>query len=386
MAEKKYTYFTEEHEIFRAQVREFCEKELAPHADEWEEEGNFPRWVFEKMGELGFLGITYPEKYGGSGCDFWYKVVFAEELPRCQSSGVLLSVLVQTDMCTPAIVAFGNEEQKEEVLRPAIQGKKIGAIAVTEPNCGSDVQAIRTTARKDGDYYIINGSKTFITNGAKADWLTLAVKTDPTKGYSGISLFLFPTDTPGFTVTRKLNKLGHRATDTVELSFEDCKVHKRHLLGEEGKGFYYIMHGFQYERLVGAIAGMSAMKLMLQDTINYCQQRTAFGQKICAFQANAHRIADLATEMEACQALVYHCSDMVNRGLNAIKEVSMCKLYVGELAVKAANLCLQLHGGYGYIEEYRVCRAYRDVKLGTIGGGSSEIMREIIARMMGLYS
>jgi len=386
MAEKKWPYFTEEHEIFRQQVRSFCEEQLAPHADEWEKAGNFPRWVFEKMGELGFLGITYPEKYGGTGADFWTKVVFAEELPRCQSSGVLLSVLVQTDMCTPAIVAFGNEEQKEEILRPAIQGKKIGAICVTEPNAGSDVASIRTTAKKDGDYYIINGSKTFITNGSKADWLTMAVKTDPSKGYSGISLILFPTDTPGFTVTRKLDKLGHRGTDTCELSFEDCKVHKRYLLGEEGKGFYYIMHGFQYERLVGAIAGISALHLMLQDTLNYCKERTAFGTKICAFQANAHKIADLATEIEAAQALVYHCCDMVNRGLNAIKEVSMCKLKVGELGVTAARQCLQLHGGYGYIEEYRICRAYRDVMLGTIGGGSSEIMREIIARTMGLYS
>jgi len=386
MAEKMWNYFSEEHEIFRQQVRSFCEEQLAPHADEWEEEGNFPRWVFEKMGELGFLGITYPEKYGGVGADFWTKVVFAEELPRCQSSGVLLSVLVQTDMCTPAIVTFGTEEQKEEILRPAIQGKKIGAICVTEPNAGSDVAAIRSTAKKDGDYYIINGSKTFITNGAKADWLTLAVKTDPNKGYSGISLFLFPTNTPGFTVTRKLDKLGHRATDTVELAFEDCKIHKKYLLGEEGKGFYAIMHGFQYERLVGTISGIAALKLLLQDTVNYCKERTAFKTKICAFQANAHKIADLATEIEAAQSLVYHCADMVNRGMNAIKEVSMCKLLVGELGVSAARQCLQLHGGYGYIEEYRVCRAYRDVMLGTIGGGSSEIMREIIARMMGLYS
>jgi len=386
MADKVWPYFTPEHEIFRQQVRSFCEEQLEPHADEWEKEGQFPRWVFEKMGELGFLGITYPEKYGGSGCDFWYKVAFAEELPRCQSSGVLLSVLVQTDMCTPAIVSFGTEEQKEEILVPAIKGKKIGAIAVTEPNAGSDVASIRATARKDGDYYIINGSKTFITNGAKADWLTLAVKTNPDKGYSGISLFLFPTNTPGFTVTRHLDKLGHRATDTVELSFEDCKVPKKYLLGEEGKGFYAIMHGFQYERLVGAVSGISALSLMLADTINYCKERTAFGTKICAFQANAHKLADLATEIEAGQALVYHCCDMVNRGLNAMKEVSMCKLYVGELGVRAASQCLQLHGGYGYVEEYRICRAYRDVKLGTIGGGSSEIMREIIARVMGLYS
>jgi len=386
MAEKEWTYFTEEHEIFRQQVRNFCEKELAPNADEWEKAGDFPRWVFEKMGELGFLGITYPEEYGGSGCDYWYKVVFCEELPRCQNSGVVLSVLDQTDMATPAILSFGTEEQKQEFLVPAIQGKKIGAIAVTEPNAGSDVAAIRCTAKKDGDYYIINGSKTFITNAAKADWLTLAVKTNPEKGYSGISVFLFPTDTPGYIITRKLEKLGHRGTDTCEIAFEDCKVHKKYLLGEEGKGFYYIMHGFQYERLAGTIAMLAGTKLLLEETIQYCKERTAFGTKICAFQANAHRLADIATELEAAQSLVYHCADMLNRGLNAIKQVSMCKLYVAELCVRATNLFLQLHGGYGYIEEYHVCRAYRDVKLGTIGGGTSEIMREIIARMMGLYS
>jgi len=386
MAEKVWTYFTPEHEIFRQQVRSFCAEQLAPHADEWEKEGNFPRWVFEKMGELGFLGITYPEQYGGAGSDFWYKVVFCEELPWSLSSGVVLSVLVQTDMATPAILAFGSEEQKQEFLVPAIQGKKIGAIAVTEPNAGSDVAAIRTSARKDGDYYIINGSKTFITNGGKADWLTLAVKTNPDKGYSGISLFLFPTTTPGFTVTRRLDKLGYKSTDTVELAFEDCKVHKKYLLGEEGRGFYAIMHGFQYERLVGAISSLAAAQLLLLDTINYCKERTAFKTKICAFQANAHHLADMATELEACQALVYHCADMINRGVPAIKEVSMCKLLCGNVAVKTTDLCLQLHGGYGYIEEYRVCRAYRDVRLVTIGGGTNEIMREIIARIMGLYS
>lgn len=386
MAEKMWPYFTAEHDIFRQQIRSFCEEQLAPHADEWEKEGNFPRSVFEKMGELGFLGITYPEKYGGAGCDFWYKVIFCEELPRARSAGVGLSILVQTDMSTPAILAFGTEEQKQEFLVPAIQGKKIGAIAVTEPNCGSDVAAIRATARKDGDYYIINGSKTFITNGSKADWLTLAVKTNPDKGYSGISIFLFPTNTPGFTVTRHLNKLGNRSTDTVELAFEDAKIHKKYLLGEEGKGFYAIMHGFQYERLAGAVSMLSGAQLLMQDTINYCKERTVFKTKICAFQSNAHRLAEMASELEAAQALVYHCSDMVNRGISAIKEVSMCKLICGNLAIKATDLCLQLHGGYGYIEEYNVCRAYRDVRLVTIGGGTNEVMREIIARMMGLYS
>ena len=379
-----YRYFKEEHEIFRKQVRDFCEQELAPHAEEWEAAGIFPRWVFEKAGELGFLGIRYPEQYGGSNCDYWYTVVFAEEMPRAQSAGVALGLMVQTDMCTPAIVAHGTEEQKQEFLVPAIQGKKIGAICVTEPGAGSDVAAIRSTAKKDGDYYIINGSKTFITNGTRADWLTLAVKTKPDKGYSGVSLFLFPTNTPGFTVTRKLNKLGNRSSDTAELSFEDCKVHQKYLLGEENKGFYYIMEGFQYERLVGAVGGISGAQLLLAQTIKYCQERSVFGKPISAHQANAHAIVNFATELEAAQALVYHCSDMVARGENALKEVSMCKLFVGELAVRVADFCVQMHGGYGYIEEYKAARAFRDTKLITIGGGSSQVMREIIARLMQL--
>lgn len=375
-------YFKEEHNIFRQQLRSFLEKEMAPHAEEWEEAGLFPNEVFKKFGDLGFLGLRYPEDCGGAGADYWYTVVFCEELPRSQCAGLTMGIMVQSDMCTPAINAHGTPEQKEEFLKPAIKGEKIGAICVTEPGAGSDVQAIRTRAVKDGDHYIINGAKTFITNGTRADWLTLAVKTDPDKGYGGISLFLFPTDTPGFTVTRKLNKLGHRASDTAELAFEDCRIHKKYLLGEEGQGFYYIMEGFQYERLAAAISAASGARLIFEHTLDYCREREVFGKPVSRHQANAHLIADLATELEAAKALVYHCSDMVNNGENAIKEVSMCKLYVGELACRVVDRCLQLHGGYGFIEEYRVARAYRDTRLVTIGGGSSEVMREIISRML----
>ncbi|MFO8057412.1 MAG: acyl-CoA dehydrogenase family protein [bacterium] len=377
-------YFSEEHNIFRQQLRNFIERELAPHADEWEEAGMFPREVFKKLGDLGCLGLRYPEKWGGMEGDYWYTVVLNEELPRCLNAGVALSIMVQTDMCTPAIVGHGTDEQKEEFLAPAIRGEKIGAIGVTEPGAGSDVKAIRTRAVKDGDYYVINGSKTFITNGSRADWITLAVKTDPEGGYGGISMFLFPTDTPGFSVTRKLDKLGNRGTDTVELAFDDCRLHKKYLLGEENKGFYYIMEGFQYERLAGAVGIVAGAKLLLDKTIEYCRTREVFGKPVSRHQANAHLIADLATELEAAQALVYHCADMVNKGENAIREVSMCKLFTGELACRIADRCLQLHGGYGYIEEYYVARAFRDTKLGTIGGGSSEVMRDIIARMMQL--
>jgi len=377
-------YFKEEHNIFRQQLRKFIEAELAPHAEEWEEAGIFPKEVFKKMGDLGCLGLRYPEEYGGMNSDYWYTVVLNEELPRCESAGVALSLMVQTDMCTPAIVAHGTEEQKQEWLVPAIKGEKIGAICVTEPGAGSDVKALRTRAVKDGDYYVINGSKTFITNGTRADWLTMAVKTDPDAGYGGISMFIFPTDTEGFTVTRKLNKLGNRASDTAELSFEDCRVHEKYLLGEENKGFYYIMEGFQYERLAGAVGIVSGAFLTLEHTLEYCKTREVFGKPVSKWQANAHMIADLATELEAAKALVYHCADMVNSGENAIREVSMCKLFTAELAQRVVDRCLQLHGGYGYIEEYRIARAYRDTRLGTIGGGSSEVMRDIIARMMQL--
>jgi citronellyl-CoA dehydrogenase len=377
-------YFKEEHNIFREQLRSFIEKELAPHADEWEEAGMFPKEVFTKMGQLGFLGLRYPEEYGGSDADYWYTVVFCEEMPRAQSAGVSLGILVQSDMCTPAINAHGTPEQKEEFLAPAIRGEKIGAICVTEPGAGSDVKAIQTKAVKDGNHYVINGTKTFITNGTRADWLTLAAKTDPDKGYGGISLFLFPTDTEGFTVTRKLDKLGNRASDTAELSFEDCRIHEKYLLGDENKGFYYIMEGFQFERQAGSIAGVAGSQLLFEHTLDYCRQREVFGKPVSKWQANSHMLANLATELEAAKALVYHCSEMLANGENALKEVSMCKLYVGELAQRVADRCLQLHGGYGYMEEYRVCRAFRDSRLITIGGGSSEVMREIIAGMLNL--
>ncbi len=377
-------YFQEEHNIFRQQLRNFIERELAPHADEWEEAGLFPREVFKKMGDLGFLGLRYPEEYGGANADYWYTVVLHEELPRCMSAGVALGLMVQADMCTPAIVDHGTPEQKEEFLGPAIRGEKIGAICVSEPGAGSDVKALRTKAVKDGDHYIINGSKTFITNGSRADWLTMAVKTDPDAGYGGISMFLVPADTPGFSVTRKLDKLGNRASDTAELSFEDCRVHQRYLLGEENKGFYYIMEGFQFERMAGAIGLLAGAYLVLDKTIEYARTREVFGKPVSRWQANSHLIADLATELTAARALVYHCADMINNGENAIREVSMCKLYVGELAQRVVDRCLQLHGGYGYMEEYYVARAFRDTRLATIGGGSSEVMRDIIARMMNL--
>lgn len=376
-------YFTEEHSIFRKSVRDFVEKELTPHSEEWEHAEGFPREVYKRMGELGFLGIRMPEKYGGSGLDYWYTVCFAEELPRSKMAGLNMSIMVQTDMATPVIAEIGTEEQCKEFLVPAIKGEKIAALGVTEPGCGSDVASIKTTAKKVGGDYVINGAKTFITNGTRADFITLAVRTGG-EGYGGISLILFPTDTKGFSVGRKLKKLGNKTSDTAELFFDNCKVPTRYLLGEENHGFYYIMNNFQGERLIGAVAGIAGCQYMWQDAYNYSMERHAFGKPIGKFQVWRHRLVDLLTQIEAGRLLTYHACDLFNRKINCVKEISMAKLYAAELAIKVANECLQIHGGYGYMEEYDISRAYRDVRLLAIGGGTSEIMKEIIGKLIGL--
>lgn len=380
----KFPPFTEEHEIFRKSVRDFCEKEIRPHVDEWEEKGIFPREIFTEMGKLGFLGIRYPEKYGGSGLDWWYTACFIEELPRCMCAGVPLSIMAHTDMATPIINVLGTEEQKQEFLVPAIKGEKIGAICITEPFAGSDVAGIRTTAKKDGGDYIINGSKTFITNGTRADFLMMAAKTKPEAGHAGISLFIFPTDTKGFTVTRKLNKLGNRSSDTAELSFEDCRIPKRYLLGEENQGFYYAMRNFQGERVVAALSSTAGAQLAFEETMKYIQQRELFGKPLSKFQVTRHKMAELATKIEAARALTYHVVNLINQGVECTKEVSMAKIFCAEVSQQVVDSCLQLHGGYGYMEEYYICRAYRDIRLMPIGGGATEVMKEIVGRLLGL--
>jgi citronellyl-CoA dehydrogenase len=376
--------FTEDHQIFRKTLRTFCENELAPHTEEWEAAEIFPRSVFERFGEMGFLGIRYPEEVGGSGLDYWYTVVYAEELPRSRMAGLAMAMMVQSDMATPLINTHGTKEQKEEFLVPAIKGQKIVALGVSEPNAGSDVANISTSAKRDGDDYLINGSKTFITNGTRADFITLAAKTDQAAGYHGMSVFLVPTDLPGYSVTRKLKKMGNHSSDTAEIHFEDVRVPKRYLLGEENRGFYYIMENFQGERLIGAIAAQAGAELILARTIEYCQQREAFGRPISKFQVNRHKIVDMATKLEAAKQLNYHCADLYDRGIDCVKEISMAKIFSGELSIEVAHHCVQLHGGYGYMEEFDVSRAYRDTRLITIGGGTSEIMKEIISKLMNL--
>ncbi|MBI2891532.1 MAG: acyl-CoA dehydrogenase family protein [Nitrospirae bacterium] len=376
-------YFKEEHNIFRQSFRKWVEQELAPHADEWEDAEDFPNWVFKRAGEQGFLGLRFPEDVGGNGGDYWYTTAYAEELPRCGSGGVAMALMVQSDMATPAIHLHGTPEQKKEFLTPAIKGERIAAIGVSEPFVGSDVANLKTTAKRVGGDYVINGSKTFITNGARADFITLAVRTGDS-GYGGISLILFPTDTKGFQVTKRLRKVGMHASDTAELFFDNCKVPARSLLGEEGHGFYYIMEGFQGERLIAAVTAVAGGRLTWEQTYKYATERQAFGRPIGKFQVQRHRLVELLSDIECTQAFVYYICDLFNRGVPCVKEVSMAKIIAGELQTRVADRCLQVHGGYGYIEEYRVGRAWRDSRLITIGGGTTEIMKEIVGKMIGL--
>ena len=377
------TFFTDEHDIFRKSFREFVERELTPYTSEWEHAESFPREVFKRMGELGYLGLSYPEELGGGGGDYWYNVVYGEELVRSGSAGVNMSLMVQTDMATPIIAAIGTREQKEEFLVPAIRGEKIAALGVSEPNAGSDVAAIRTTARRVGGDFVVNGAKTFITNGTRADFITLAVRTGG-DGYGGVSLILFPTDAKGFRVAKKLKKIGNHASDTAELSFEDCRVPARNLLGEENQGFYYIMMNFQGERLIAAVSSVAGAQRAIDLGIGYARDRKAFGRPVVGFQVWRHELTQLLTEVEAGRWLTYRACDLFNRKEDAVKEISMAKLYCGELACRVADRVLQLHGGAGYMDEYPISRIWRDTRLITIGGGTSEIMKEIISKRVGL--
>jgi citronellyl-CoA dehydrogenase len=385
------TPFTAEHQLFRKQVRAFAENELAPHVDRWEAEGLFPREVFTRAGELGILGAHYPEEVGGGGGDFWFSMVKAEELNRCGSAGVVLALLVQSDMCTPIIHKIGSDYHKQNFLAPALRGEKIGAIGVSEPNAGSDVAAIRTTARRVGDEWVINGAKTFITNGTRADFITLLARTGG-EGHAGISMFLFPTDVKGYQVSKKLEKLGHWASDTAEIFFDDCRIPAPCLLGMENMGFVYLMQNFQSERLIGATSALSEARRSLDRSVQYGKERSAFGKPLMKREVWQHKFVDLYTRLEAAQALCYKAAEAynedvyVNNGqpsLETGKLVSMVKLLAGDVVTDITDTCLQFHGGMGYLEELWVARAYRDQRLLRIGGGTSEVMRYMIAKAMG---
>jgi acyl-CoA dehydrogenase len=379
-------FFTEEHEMLRQSIREFCEKELAPNAQQWEDDEGFPDWVFKRMGELGYLGLHFPEEYGGGGGDYFTNIVLAEEIGRSGCGGLSMAIAVQVGMATPPILAFGNEEQKQNYLVPAIAGDKIACLGITEPEAGSDVANLSTYAEKVNGGYKVNGNKIFITNGARANFMTLVARTEKKKGYKGMSLFLVDTDTKGFVVSRKLDKVGMRSSDTAEIFFEDMVIPEESMLGEEGRGFYNIMWELQGERLIGAAAAIGGAALTLEGVIEYTKERVQFGKPICQNQAIAHRIADLASEIEAAKSLVYLCAWKNDQGEYPVKEISMAKLLTAQVAFKVADEAMQFMGGYGYMMEYPVQLAWRDSRLGRIGGGTDEIMREIIATSMGLYA
>lgn len=387
MAQRKWQQFTDEHDMFRESVRRFAQKELAPHAEEWEAARYFPDDVFRRMGELGFLGVRYAEELGGSGGDIWHTIALAEELPHSRLAGLTMGILVQSDMATPIIGEIGTQEQKEEFLMPAIRGEKIAALGVSEPDAGSDVAGIRTTAKRDGDDYIINGQKTWITNGTRADFITLAARTssaeDAGTRYGGISLFTFPTNTPGFSVSRKLEKVGNHCSDTAELFFDNCRIPKRYLLGEEGMGFLYVMQNFQGERLVGAASGNGGAQLVLDQTVQYVKDRQAFERPLIGFQVVRHKLVDMDLALSAGRSLTYHAADLYERGIECQREISQAKLFVAQNAMRVVDECMQLCGGMGYVEEGHVARAWRDARLLRIGGGADEIMKEIISRVMG---
>jgi alkylation response protein AidB-like acyl-CoA dehydrogenase len=380
---RRHFAFTDEHEQLRESIGSFCRKELAPHAEKWEET-TFENWVFPRMGELGYLGLSYPEEYGGQGGDYFASLVLAEEMPKANCGGLSMAVAVQTDMATPPVHLFGTDEQKQNYLVPAIKGEKIACLGITEPDAGSDVAGIKTTAVRDGDEWVINGSKVFITNGHRADYIVLVTKTDKDAGYDGFTLFLVDMDAPGVIREKKLQKLGMHASDTALLAFNDVRVPHEAVLGEIGKGFYHIMWELQGERLIGAAGCVSGAQHLFDKTLQYANERQAFGRSIGKFQVIRHKFAEMATKIETARQMVYATAWRVQNGDYPVREISMAKLYASRIAFEVADECLQIHGGNGYMKEYGIERAWRDLRLNRIGAGTDEIMLEVIGRSYGL--
>jgi acyl-CoA dehydrogenase len=376
--------FGDEHEDLRASIRRFVTNELRPHAERWEDDRWFPNDVFEKLAANGFLGLKYPQEYGGEGGDHVHDAVLIEELGRCGSGGVAAGIGAHVNIATPPIFKFGTEEQKQRFLVPGIRGERIGALGITEPGTGSDVAGIRTRADRVDGGWVVNGSKTFITGGVRADVVVTAVKTTADGGHGGLSFLLIEKGMEGFTVSKKLEKLGWHASDTAELSFQDVFVPEANLLGEENRGFYLIMANFQWERIAMALGAVAAMQRLLEQSISYALERDAFGRRIGSFQAIRHKVAAMATKLESSRALTYHALRLFHDGQDAIREVSMAKLISQRAACEVADDALQIHGGAGYMKEYGIERAARDLRLGPIGGGTDEIMKEILGRQLGL--
>lgn len=377
-------YFTEEHELLRKTIRKFVDKEVKPFVEEWESAGEFPIEILKRMGDLGFLGLRYSKEVGGQGGDYFSSIVFAEELAKCGCGGFPMAIAVQTDMATPPIDQFGSADQKERFLKPAIKGDKLAAIGITEPNHGSDVASIETRARKEGNEWIINGSKMFITNGTRADFITLVTRTSDEPGYKGISLFLVDLDSPGVSVSKKLDKVGMRSSDTAELIFDNVRVPDANLLGEEGKGFSYIMWELQGERMISAAGSIGMAEYAYNLAYQYAKTRRQFKQPIANFQVIAHLLVEMKTEIEICKELTYATAYRFSNGEVPSKEISMSKLAAAQMAHWVADRALQIFGGNGYMSEYPIQRIWRDTRLHRIGAGADEIMKEIISKQIGL--
>jgi alkylation response protein AidB-like acyl-CoA dehydrogenase len=372
--------FTEEHDLLRDSFRQFVANEIKPNVKYWEENKICEEQIFRKMGEQGFFGVSFPVEYGGSGMDMWSAVVIAEELSQANIGGLSMSLYAHTYLPLPVINALGTEEQKLRYLAPALKGEKIAALGITEPGAGSDVGGIKTVAEDKGDYYLVNGSKMFITNGTMADFIVLAVRTG--EGHD-LSLLIFDTNTPGFSAVPVHNKLGMHSSDTGQLFFENCKVPKTALLGEAHFGFYYIMSNFQEERLIAAVTGSAAAEAAMEKSKKYMKEREAFGRPIGKFQVLRHKLAKMAIGVEACRSLAYRAvAEYIETGPAAYKIISIAKAFVCEESFNIINEALQIHGGWGYMEDYGIARSFRDIRLMTVGAGTTEIMHEIISKIV----
>ncbi|HLQ62988.1 MAG TPA: acyl-CoA dehydrogenase family protein [Candidatus Acidoferrales bacterium] len=376
-------YFTDAHEELRQHIRRFLEKEVKPHLEEWERT-LFPDSILARFGELGFLGLRYPPEYGGQGGDYFSAVVLAEEMARAGSGGLGMAVHVQSEMATPPIFKFGTEEQKQRFLVPAIQGTAIAAIAMTEPDAGSDLAGIQTVARQASDGYVINGRKIFITNGARAHWVLVVTKTDRERGHKGYNLIVVEKGTPGFTVTRTLEKLGMHSSDTAELLFEDCRVPAGNLIGEPGDGFKDLMWELQGERMIAAVGAIAGAERIVDYAMEYARNRQAFGKPISQHQVIRHRLVDMGTKVASVKAFVYETARRWGEGEYPVREITQAKLLATQVAVEVADDAIQVLGGHGYMREFPVERAWRDARLARIGAGTDEIMKEIIAKTYGL--
>ena len=377
--------WTDEHESIRETAAKFVDNEINPFVDQWEEDGIFPAHeLFKKLGDLGMLGISKPEKYGGLGLDYSYSIVFAEEMGRIQTGGVGMGIGIQTDMSTPALAKFGSEELCNEFLVPAISGDAVTSIAVSEPHAGSDVAAIKTEAMKDGDDYIINGTKMWISNSTQADYFCLLANTSEGQRHKNKSLIIVPSDTPGVSLSEPLNKLGMRSSDTAQIFFDSVRVPQRNRIGEEGMGFMYQMFQFQEERIYAAASALKSYENIIQETIEYTKQRETFGKPILDNQIVQFKLAELQTEVELLRALTYNAVEEYIDGKDVLTKASMVKLKSGRLGRELTDACLQFWGGMGFMWESSVARAYRDTRLGSIGGGSDEVMLGIISKQMGL--